>query len=340
MNFKKEFFILLFLTAFTTFSQSIKGVVLDEKTNTPIESASVYFDNTTIGTSTNNKGEFSLPYKDGIKSALIISYIGYQNVMLYEYEVGKLYKVLMTEDLNTLDEVVISAIDSMPTAMKLEHFRKQFLGFSEAAKSCKILNEHDLILRYNYKKKQLTAKAKKPILVRNDDLQYLVSFQINEFTIDYSYANIKDKHFHVKSVVYTGTTFYEPLENADSKKAIKNRNKTYEGSVIHFMRALSKKTLEAEGYQIFSGGFKVNPENYITIKPIENTNNVRVKMLKPLSILYNKNRQSEMQSLVDEFTIDEYGNHSPLQQVLFSGDMGNQRVGDLLPFDYAYEENE
>ena len=339
MSNKKGLFTLLFLTAFTTFSQSIKGVVLDNKTNEPIESASVYFDNTTIGTSTNDKGEFSLPYKEGIKSALIISYLGYQNVMLYDYEVNKFYKILMTEDVNTLDEVVISAIDSMPKAMKLEHFRQQFLGFSDAAKSCTILNEDDLILRYNYKKKQLTAKAKKPILVKNEDLQYLVSFQINEFTIDYSYANIKDKRFHIKSVIYTGTTFYEPLEKADSKKAIKNRNKTYEGSVVHFMRALSKMTLEAEGYQIFSSGFKVNPENYIIVKAIENTNNVSVKLMKPLSVLYNKKRQSEMQSFVEEFIIDEYGNHSPLQQVLFSGDMGNQRVGDLLPLDYEIIED-
>jgi len=94
MSIKKGFYLLLFLTAFTSFSQSIKGVVLDGKTNEPIESASVYFDNTTIGTSTNDKGEFSLPYKEGIKSALIISYLGYQNVMIYEYEVNKLYKIL------------------------------------------------------------------------------------------------------------------------------------------------------------------------------------------------------------------------------------------------------
>ena len=334
MSNKKGFFILLFLTAFTSFSQSIKGVVLDNKTNEPIESASVYFDNTTIGTSTNDKGEFSLPYKEGIKSALIISYLGYQNVMLYEYEVNKLYKILMAEDVNTLDEVVISAIDSMPKAMKLEHFRKQFLGFSDAAKSCTILNEDDLILKYNYKKKQLTAKAKKPILVQNEDLQYLVSFQINDFAIEYSHSDIKNKHFHINSVIYTGTTFYQPLENADSKKAIKNRNKTYEGSVVHFMRALSKMTLEAEGYQIFSSGFLVKPENYIRVKPIENSNSVTVKMLKPLSILYNKNRQSEIQSFVEEFEIDEYGNYSPIGQVMFGGDMGSQRVGDLLPIDY------
>lgn len=280
-----------------------------------------------------------MPYKEGIKSALIISYLGYQDVMIYEYQVNKLYKILMTEDVNTLDEVVISAIDSMPKAMKLEHFRQQFLGFSDAAKSCTILNEENLILKYNYKKKQLTAKAKKPILVRNEDLQYLVSFQIKEFTIDYSYANIKDKHFHINSVIYTGTTFYQPLENANSKKTIKNRNKTYEGSVVHFMRALSKMALEAEGYQIFSSGFKVKPENYITVKPIENTNSISVKMLKPISILYNKKRQSEMQSFIDEFTIDEYGNYSPIGQVMFGGDMGSQRVGDLLPVDYQVVED-
>ncbi len=334
MSIKKEAFILLFLTAFATFSQTIKGVVLDQNTNTPIQSASVYFDNTTIGTSTNENGEFSLPYKESIKSALIVSFVGYQTVMINDYEVNKLYKILIAEDVNALDEIIISTVDSMPSAMKLKHFKQQFLGFSDAAKSCTILNEYDLILKYDHKKKQLTAKAQKPVLVKNDDLQYLVSFQINDFTIDYSYANIKKDHFHIQSVIYTGTTFYEPLENAGSKKTIKNRNKAYRGSVMHFMRTLSKMTLETEGFHIYSSGFRVNPYNYINVQPQDSTNNVIVKLLKPVSILYNKKRQSEMQSFVNEFIIDNYGNYFPIGKVMFGGDMGSQRVGDLLPLDY------
>ena len=42
------------------FSQEFEGLVIDKETNKPIEGASVYFDNTTIGTTTNTKGEFFL----------------------------------------------------------------------------------------------------------------------------------------------------------------------------------------------------------------------------------------------------------------------------------------
>ncbi|MFT6842395.1 MAG: hypothetical protein ACJASR_001162 [Psychroserpens sp.] len=48
-----------FISCFS-YSQTITGIVLDATTNLPIESASVYFDNMTIGTSTNNKGEFEI----------------------------------------------------------------------------------------------------------------------------------------------------------------------------------------------------------------------------------------------------------------------------------------
>ena len=56
-------------------SQEIRGVVLDGKTNLPLEYVSVYFDQTTIGTTTNQKGEFTLNYTN-IKTPLIISYLG------------------------------------------------------------------------------------------------------------------------------------------------------------------------------------------------------------------------------------------------------------------------
>ena len=41
-------------------AQEINGVVLDDKTNEPLESVSIYFDGTTIGATTNAKGVFKL----------------------------------------------------------------------------------------------------------------------------------------------------------------------------------------------------------------------------------------------------------------------------------------
>ena len=72
------FLIICFLViANTTHSQSIQGVINDAKTEEPIEGASVYFDNTTIGVISNSNGEFAIPYDSSINTPLVISFLGY-----------------------------------------------------------------------------------------------------------------------------------------------------------------------------------------------------------------------------------------------------------------------
>lgn len=334
------FLIVIYFSIQSICAQSIKGIVLDANTNEPIESASVYFDGTTIGTSTNSKGNFEIRLAEGVISPLIISFLGYQKVMLDEYQSSKFYKILLHEDLNTLDEVVISADDGMTKAEKLKQFRREFLGNTENGKSCSILNESDLILRYNSSKKQLTASARRPILVQNDNLEYLISFDLQDFVIEYNYVDLLKNHYGIHSVIYLGTSFYTDQDSLNSRKIIKKRDKAYEGSHLHFMRALSKKSLNEEGYKIFDGRFEVPPYKFITVEPVENSQNVRVTVEKPLSILYDKKLQSAMQVNGENFIIDQYGNYAPIPNVLFGGDIGNQRLGDALPFDYQLLDSE
>ncbi len=332
-----KLFVLIFCLLWFTpslFCQTLKGIVLDHQTNLPIESASVYFDGTSIGTSTNSNGEFKIDIVQGVTSPLIISFIGYQKTIISNYESGKFYKILMSEDLNTLDEVVISADDGMPKELKLQHFRREFLGKTDNGNSCKILNESDLILRFNSKTNQLTASSKRPVQIRNENLKYLVSFDIQDFVIEYNYVDVLQKQFKINSVVYTGTSFYSDLDSVNTKRTLKKRDKTYEGSVLHFMRALYKKDLEKEGYQIFNEGFKVPAYKYIDIQPFENGKNMKVILSQKIVILYDKTRQSILGENKEGFLIDKYGNYAPIEKVLFGGDMGNQRIGDLLPFDY------
>ncbi len=67
---------------------------------------------------------------------------------------------------------------------------------------------------------------------------------------------------------------------------------------------------------------------------------MKVSIEKPLIILYGKNRQSAIQANEDGFVVDNYGNYAPIENALFSGDLGNQRIGDTLPFDYQLTESE
>ncbi|MCB0383070.1 MAG: carboxypeptidase-like regulatory domain-containing protein [Psychroserpens sp.] len=356
-------------------AQHIKGIVLDAQTNAPIETAAIYFNNTTIGTSTNDKGEFEIGLKEGVTSPLVISFLGYEKAIIENYNPKQFYKIFLKESAESLDEVVISTNDGMPKKVKLQQFTEQFLGFSKFAKSCEILNKEALILRYDKKSKQLTASAIEPIVVVNNDLQYKVNFDIIDFVIDYKYVDVLRNEYVVNSMFYSGTSFFDPIENRDVKQTKKNRDIAYKGSALHFMRALSQKQLKEEKYAIYSNGFRVDPDKYISVEKVDSSQSYNIKLRAPLSVLYKRKLQSEIElppningnpkmaklnsseiknghisinasKRVTEdpyfnvaFVIDYFGNYSPIGTFYFVGHMGNQRVGDSLPFDYELPED-
>lgn len=323
-----------FLGILSVNAQEITGLVLDKANNQPIESASVYFDNTTIGTSTNPKGEFTIEYKPEIKSPLIISFLGYKDVVLSIYKPNETLTIYLEEAIDDLDEVLINYDDGLTRRQKLRLFRKEFLGTSEFASSCKIINEDDLILRYDREDKVLSASAKTPVKIRNKKLQYELEYDIINFDIYFKYADILKQEFSVNGVTFSGTTFFKNLEDSDKNRIKKNRVKAYKGSVQHFMRALYNKNLEEEGYIIFYKGFKVDPWQNITITDMEENDWKKVAFNKRLTVLFNKEIQSNFQLTSEFFYVDKYGNYAPIPNVLFSGEMGNQRIGDALPSNY------
>lgn len=105
----------MFITA-TTFSQTnLNGKVADFLTFQPIESASVYIKNTTIGTISNSDGNFALKVpKEHLNDTLVISSIGYKSykVVIEGFKNGS--DIFLEEDVASLDEVVIVA-DPRPT---------------------------------------------------------------------------------------------------------------------------------------------------------------------------------------------------------------------------------
>ncbi|PIQ20888.1 MAG: hypothetical protein COW65_12385, partial [Cytophagales bacterium CG18_big_fil_WC_8_21_14_2_50_42_9] len=69
-------FIFLLISLASLSQNLVKGRVIDEKTNEPLEFVSVYVNTTTIGTVTNAKGEFRLNLPAG-KYEIIVSFTGY-----------------------------------------------------------------------------------------------------------------------------------------------------------------------------------------------------------------------------------------------------------------------
>ena len=110
-NYFKERIMLLillfaFMTPFGALAQTIQltGLVTDAA-NEPIIGASVIVKGTTYGTVTDLDGNFTLQVSKG--NVLVISFIGYTTQEIKVNENQFSYNIQMSEDIQTLDEVVV-----------------------------------------------------------------------------------------------------------------------------------------------------------------------------------------------------------------------------------------
>lgn len=112
-------YIFLFIGSFFAFQAvaqiQVKSKISDFLTFEPIESASVYVQNSTIGTVSNIDGKFVLLVPVEHKNdTLVISSIGYKSYKTLVSEFDNSQEVFLEEDIASLDEVVIVS-DPRPT---------------------------------------------------------------------------------------------------------------------------------------------------------------------------------------------------------------------------------
>ena len=96
---------------FSAFSQKeIKNKISDFGTMMPIESASIYVQNTTIGTVSNADGKFVLLVPMQFASdTLVISSIGYKSFKTLVSEFDNTQEIYLDEDIASLDEIILVA---------------------------------------------------------------------------------------------------------------------------------------------------------------------------------------------------------------------------------------
>lgn len=61
---------------------NLRGKIVDGETKEPLAGANVILADTNIGTSTNSDGEFSIELGPDSNYEVIVSYVGYQRVLL------------------------------------------------------------------------------------------------------------------------------------------------------------------------------------------------------------------------------------------------------------------
>jgi len=236
------FFFLLIISLVGQGQFALKGVVVEAGSQKNISGASVFLSNTSIGTVTNNSGEFELTVPSG-RFDLIVTFVGYETlVKVITGKTDEKLKFELTPKAQVLADVVVGSFEKNGWEKWGKFFTEFFIGTSELADRCTFKNYKALKFRHNKKQNKLTVTAFEPLIIENKSLGYTVKYQLENFEYD----------FNGKFLSYYGFPLLIPMEGSKTRQNrwVKSREESYHGSISHFMRAIYNNKLKEEGFEV------------------------------------------------------------------------------------------
>ncbi|RMH19126.1 MAG: DUF3179 domain-containing protein [Gammaproteobacteria bacterium] len=242
-------FVFLFVAISTQVIAQVRGKVTDALSGSALPGAHVFLDGTQEGTTTDDNGEFELRKTPFRNASLVISFVGYENkvVQLDDAAGHDLVIQLKPASLN-LAAAEVKASTSGKRKRRLRQFRKDFLGASNYASKCTILNPE--VLRFEEKDGFMLATAKQLLEIENMATGYRVHFLLEHFRSNGA------------TVSYAGKALFTPLHSDDEKTKRKweeNRQKIWQASKRRFLLSLVHNRLARDGYSVQAG--RITPEN-------------------------------------------------------------------------------
>lgn len=331
---KKIFLLfLIIMSSLAGLSQIIKGTVFDQKTKEAILSATVYFNGTSVGTLTDENGNFMLDVTNNAPMPLIVSMLGYNSVTLNSntYMTGNPLIIHLTPKVYELNEFVVKAKPlTRERKSNLFLFKNEFLGTSANAQDCIILNESDITFNYGSDRDTLKAFASKPLQINNRKLGYKITYYLDKF----------EYNKRTKSFVYKGNLiFTEDLAANNPEKANfeRRRKNTFHGSRMHFFRSLWVNDLKSTGFAVYN-----SISNFLNFSDIVFEDERHRKFLKynyneTIDICYYSKIPTSHILFKKEKVFFEKNGYFDESGIIWDGKMACQRIGDQLPYDYLEE---
>lgn len=360
-----SFAVFLFVSAAILAQSSsfkISGKVIDANTKAPMQAASVFAQNTTMGTATNNEGNFTLWLPNGGYD-LAITFAGYETSVrrISSAEAGDKELVIeMKLQVKAMEEVAIKSSNELKDGLEKygDFFIENFIGKSANSKQCIIKNKEALKFFFSKKRNRLKVRADEPLIIENTALGYRIKYTLDSFTHDYNNT----------VSTFTGYPLFEQLTAADAMQANtwkENRVTAYKGSILHFMRSTYNKQLKDEGFEIqfivkndgadtaikgldFYGALNYDRNDSTQVVEI-NPNQTEVAILYKNEMpdkLYtdlNDDAPSKFELSVVSFPpaqaigIEQNGYYFDQNDLTITGYWSWEKVADMLPYDFKTE---
>ena len=253
---KRKFILILIFALISVLGEAqenrcvVFGVVTDSIGN-PVENLTIFIPFTSIGTTTNLKGEYKLEEVPAGEFELVFRHISYQvhteNMALSKGSHQEL-NIRMKNQVVELSEVVKRA---NPANWKFgyEKFKEYLLG-DPIGRFCEVKNPTDLFFYYDGER--LTGHATKPLEIENKYLGYTMVYFLDYFWFN---QDKKDSYGRTDqaSYAFSGSAFYiDLIEDGNRKNRTwkRNRDLEFRGTLKHFLMSLYANKTKEEGYEI------------------------------------------------------------------------------------------
>ncbi len=318
---------------------SLSGRVLDATTGMPLENANVFLAQTVLGVSTDEQGNFKITRIPPGTYRVVASRVGYQ-MQTQSVTVGESESFWrefnMPPRLLQAEEVQVSGDAQTAWKKNLSDFTEKFLGASDNASYCTILNPEVIAFRVDSISHDLVASSEDLISVENRALGYRVNIALGMFSWDL-------RRDQGQYLIYPA---FEPLQTQrqDSLQFwAKNREENYQRSLQHFLFSLLGANLDKDKYDVNIGTLpflrsgsrrSIGPGD-VTIQQTDLWGMKRIMFNDWLMVEHYGERGGKETNYLalDEGAalVDSLGNLSDPMSVHVIGSWQDRRVADMLP---------
>lgn len=230
-------------TAFSQNTVTISGKVTEEKTGKPLPFANVFINNSSIGTSTDEQGNYKLGNLPVGSLELVVSFLGFETIkQTLRFETAGPRTVLfkMREGME-LKGVTVYAKKNKKREQYLKILTRELLGTNAFSKLCKITNT-EVIRISKDDNGHITAQSNSPVIIENQALGYRI------------FQDLDDFDFFNGVLHYIGSTRFEllkPKDETQKKLWRTNQEKVYRGSLKHLLASMVADSVQEEGFRIY-----------------------------------------------------------------------------------------
>ncbi len=329
------FFVVASGTYAQNYTNSISGIITDEKSEMPLQGVNVFISGSTWGAHTDKDGNYKITSVTPGMHELVVSFLGYEVISKSVSIKGNSelkFDFKLIPKTYQLDSV--SVVSEMPVEWqsRLRTFKRLFLGQNKFAEDCTIENETSLDFNEDLHG-VLSAFTTRPIIIINKALGYRIYCILMSFLWDKNEQRIS-------FLVQPKFENLKPADKDEETKWLNSRISVYEGSLNHFLLSLVNDTFLEKGYKIYFAALPIESKYTYRFEQIFRrdklihkgilSNEYLLKFANYLKVEF-KGHSSFLKLKYDDVLIDKFG--FPQEPVPFEtyGDWAKCGMADMLP---------